>query len=331
MNRAVGTGSPARRHWPACRPPGPAGRAGAGRHGDDPGAGREHGERGGAGHEVRQVGGVAVVDAREHPAVRAAGPWPPPLSGRTGPSVSQARRIGGNSRAQPRRRARSENRPSAGRHRWVCAPSEVTSVAFTPHSRHAQYCGSSRMSVTRAKASGEGPLLPVELGTQAQPSGRTGEPVAANGSSSAASAPALASGPDARSPGPAGPAPRPPSARPPPRAPPARCSVDPAPWPRARPAPSPPSARCRRGRAAGRAARAGRRRAATRAPATSPASSSRRALALVLPTSRTAIAIASARSSQEGRARAPPLLRSRTGRCCPCCRRRAGPAGSRCR
>ena len=65
-----------------------------------------------------------------------------------------ARRIGGNRRSHPRRRTRSENRPSAGRHRWVCDPSEVTSVAILPLSRHAQYWGSSRMWVAKANASG---------------------------------------------------------------------------------------------------------------------------------------------------------------------------------
>ena len=62
-------------------------------------------------------------------------------SGLTVPSVSQALRIGGKSRRQPSLSTMLERSPSFGRHRSVCAPMVVNSVAATPLRRHDQYCG----------------------------------------------------------------------------------------------------------------------------------------------------------------------------------------------
>src|ERR1700733_1193375 len=56
-------------------------------------------------------------------------------------SVSQALRNGGKSRRQPSLSTMLERSPSFGRHRSVCAPSEVASDAIAPPRRHAKYCG----------------------------------------------------------------------------------------------------------------------------------------------------------------------------------------------
>ena len=304
MNRAVGTGSP-RASTLASMSACSSSRVErqARRHGDDPGAGREHGERRRARHEMRQEGSVAVVDAGEHARSPRRRPVAAATSGRIGPSVSQACRSGGNS-ARPSRggaRGRKTGPPPAatdgcGRParspRWPSPP-----TAAMPSTAAAAGCRWPARS-----AAGKALLLPVELRAQAQAEGSTGEPVAANGSSSGAE----------RRRGRVGPGMlvvqrrqrqlrRRPSARPPPRAPPARCSRS-APGAQARASAVSAQAHSRRDRAAGRAVPAGPRRAASVAPADLPASSSRMTLALVLPMSRTAMAMGAGSSTKWRRA-----------------------------
>ncbi len=60
---------------------------------------------------------------------------------RIGPSIWDAGSTGGNRGSQPSAATRVERRPPAGDHRSVWQPSEVSSLAMTPESRHAQYCG----------------------------------------------------------------------------------------------------------------------------------------------------------------------------------------------
>jgi hypothetical protein len=57
----------------------------------------------------------------------------------SGPSVSQARRIGGKKRVQASRSTMLESRPSIGRQRSEWAAIVVTSEATIPLSRHDQY------------------------------------------------------------------------------------------------------------------------------------------------------------------------------------------------
>ena len=279
-------------------------------------------------HEMRQIGGVAVVDAGQHPAVRGR-PVAAASSGRTVPSVSQARRSGGNRSAQPRRRARL-GEPPFGRPPEMGVRTQRGDLGRLHARQPPGPVLRQRQDVGRPREERrERPLLPVELGAQAQAQRqhrRAGE--RRTGRAPPPARPRARQGRDARSPAPAGPAPRRPSARPPPRAPPARCSRS-ARWPRSRAAPRPPTPRSRRDRAAGRVARAGRRRRATL----------RQDLAGLVEQEQLGVGLADVEhrdrhrlARQEGRAPGPPRrLRSRSRRCSSCRRRTAPPAGSRCR
>ena len=107
-------------------------------------------------------------------------------AGLSGPSVSQARRIGGKRRVQPCRSTRLDRRPSFGRQRSVCAASDVTSVAITPLSRQDQYCGQARKARAAAKASGNVPLEIKDLPPEIEPArARFGASDSSNGGRSA--------------------------------------------------------------------------------------------------------------------------------------------------
>ena len=63
------------------------------------------------------------------------------MSDSTEPSTDAAGRTAGNLFAQPSDATMPEKSPRPGAQRSVWQPSEVTSLAITPVSRHAQYCG----------------------------------------------------------------------------------------------------------------------------------------------------------------------------------------------
>ena len=75
-------------------------------------------------------------------------------SGRSRPSRAQASRRSGNNGCQPWRSTRLDHRPSAGRHRSVWQPNDVTSLAATPQKRQAQYCGYISTCLARANSAG---------------------------------------------------------------------------------------------------------------------------------------------------------------------------------
>ena len=84
-------------------------------------------------------------------------------SGRIGPSRSLRRRTGAISRASPSGRPATRNRPAHGFQRSVWQPSDVTSLAATPVSRKAQYCGYVRIAAALANSVGKALLLPEQL------------------------------------------------------------------------------------------------------------------------------------------------------------------------
>ncbi len=95
-----------------------------------------------------------------------------------GPSRSEASLSGGISAAQPSRSASDEARPARGFQRSVWQPSEVASLAATPESRKAQYCGQARIAAVRA-ASGKRRNCHQSCAPRTSPAGSRGVPVSA--------------------------------------------------------------------------------------------------------------------------------------------------------
>ena len=212
------------------------------------------------------------MDARQHRDSPPAGRWLRRASGRIGPSRSQACTHRRKRRVQPRRATQSSENRALGR------PPEmgVRTQRGDLGRRHARQPPgpvlrpAGRMSVTRANASGKVRSCQWSCAPRHRPSGSTGEPVAANGSSSRAKlvGESLRVGMLVVE-GRQGQRRRRPSARPRLRAPPARCSRS-ARGRQARPAPPRPRPRSRRGRDAGRAARSGPHRGVRAAPGLCP-------------------------------------------------------------
>ena len=186
MNRAVGVGRPADidvgQHILA-RIVGHRGLV-AGGKADEPGAGRDDRER-----PVRQLrvaaGGVQRGVAVMQPAWTRQPRGRPSSSasaGRIGPSTSPALRNGPSRSAQPRETASSEKRWSCGRHKSVWQPRLVTSLARSPLSTQAQYCGQSSTSPRGARCRDRGAPASSSWTPRLSPPARRGESVAANGS-----------------------------------------------------------------------------------------------------------------------------------------------------
>lgn len=128
----------------------------------------------------------ALLSCTPHTTSHTAGrPRRSAIAGVTGPSTSHAGRTGANRSAMPLRSAHRENRASVGDHSCVWHPSDDTSLAATPESHHAQYCGYGSQWRMRAQSSGRADFTQWSCRPALSPIGRFGEPVWSNGSSPA--------------------------------------------------------------------------------------------------------------------------------------------------